>query len=1516
MADSLVSATLLTVDGMTCQSCATHIENTVGKLKGVVTVQVSLLGKEAVVHHDASIVTSTDIVNRIDDMGFTVALKSLPSSCQSVTLHVRGMLPGSVESIQKMLCEKRGIMSLQLSVEGQSAIVSYDSSSTNANDILAALEAMGFDTAVKHAANVPMRSCNVHIEGMTCHSCVQNIEQVLSEKPGVYSINVSLEQKRGVIMYDSNVTSPTALADHIDDMGFEAAVELPAEVSTCSGSVSIQGMTCQSCVNHIEETLSKKAGVLRICVSLAAASASIDFDPAITDIDRLCEAIDDMGFEACKAGGTALCAQVTSPEKPLVSSASSGSLLGRNAPVLAPPQTLKSMAASSGSSSAGKADTTRLFSVVQLTSEDDEDTPEDSTKKVVMRILGMTCASCVANVERNLKRVRGIKSVLVALMAQKGEIHYDPVFISPQEIVEKIAKLGFEASVIEETASGEGCVEFSIRGMVSSSCAHKVEAAAYAMRGILTATVSLANGQGRFTYNADVTGPRSIMKAISDLGYEVTVAIRNNRDAMAAEHRITTQRWRKSFFISLIFGIPSMILMFYHMGMESSMTSDTSMDISGHGHVHNSTSGFTNLSDAMVAMAMHDGHDPPTTTLTIVATAVLNVTSEHSMAGTSDWLMMIVYPGLSLVNLLLFLLATPVQFIAGQHFYVQAYKALKHKSANMDVLIVLATTIAYVYSVVVLVVAMVMRLPSSPLTFFDTSPMLFVFVSLGRFLEHVAKGKTSEAIMKLMSLQATEAVLVEQDAQGNTVKETKLNVELIQRGDILKVVPGEKVPVDGRVVEGTSTCDESLITGESMPVAKGPGSSVIGGSINQNGMLLVRATHVGADSALAQIVRLVEEAQTSKAPIQQAADTIAGYFVPLVVTVSLITLIVWTVIGYSDINLLGNNIMGVRSGMSDTEIIWSNAFEFAITVLAIACPCALGLATPTAVMVGTGVGATNGILIKGGEPLENAHKVKVVVFDKTGTITQGIPRVTEVVYFHDEATLSTQRFLAVVWTAEASSEHPLAAAIVKYAKERLNVELSSKATDFSAVPGYGLKCTVSNVEGMLAQAAQQQQHRGLATAAAAAAAAASSSGSGLGTAVRRGPDSVAVSNEAFEMHEYAPTVPTSVKPDASAAATATQQCQLHRVLIGNRDWMVHNGLQVTEQMNERMTEHEHEGHTAVLCAVDGVIVAMVSVADSVKDGAHLAVYTLKKMGLHVVMLSGDNVRTAKAIAKKVGINVVYGEVLPSDKVAVVKKLQGVDRKVAMVGDGVNDSPALAQADVGIAIGTGTDVAVEAADVVLIRNDLLDVVAAMNLSKTTVRRVRLNFVFASVYNLIGIPLAAGAFKPLGLELHPWMASAAMALSSVTVVSLSLLLKLWRKPDREKLKTQQYYRELFRQSGTCSSGEISDDDEIEVHRGIDDELPLDRGRTSLRGSLRSVLSRLSATSSSSAPRMRGDGAHYTQLASDESQQQLQGSTKRIAKASAGGVKASVHVPAAESASYEPLPASGQWQSATRM
>jgi Cu+-exporting ATPase len=615
-------------------------------------------------------------------------------------------------------------------------------------------------------------------------------------------------------------------------------------------------------------------------------------------------------------------------------------------------------------------------------------------------------------------------------------------------------------------------------------------------------------------------------------------------------------------------------------------------------------------------------------------------------------------------NYLLLALDTPIQFFLGWRFYRGTYDAIRNRMGNMDSLIALGTSTAWIYSAVVTLFPSFVRFNG---VFFDTSAAIVTLVLTGRFLEHVSKGRASEAVRKLMDLQPKLAH-IERDG-----KKIEIPVEQIQVGDVFVVRPGERVPVDGTLAEGHSSLDQSMITGESIPVEKNPGDEVIGATINKTGLLKAKATKVGQDTTLSQIVKLVEEAQVGRAPIQKFADRVAAYFVPFVTVVALVSALSWYFIG---------NI-----GLQFSMLVF-------VSVTVIACPCALGIATPAALLVGTSKGAQNGILIKGGDYLEIAHKVSAVVFDKTGTLTVGMPSVTDVIPF-DRSNADTVLMLAA--SVEKGSEHPLAEAIEKEASARSLI--IADLSEFEAIPGKGVKARI----------------------------------------------------------------------------------QGKKIVLGNRKLMAEMSLDLSK-IEQKTNALEEDGKTVMFLVVDGKLAGIIAAADTLKEHAREAVEELKKMGIDVIMLTGDNERTAKSIARKLGIERVLAEVLPQQKEAVIERLQNEGKIVAMVGDGINDAPALAKADVGIAIGSGTDVAKETGGVVLVKEDLRDVVIAIKLSKSTIRKIKQNLFWAFAYNAALIPISAGALVPFfGAQVYnvlPFLAAGAMAFSSVTVVSNSLLLERFK------------------------------------------------------------------------------------------------------------------------------------------
>jgi len=612
-----------------------------------------------------------------------------------------------------------------------------------------------------------------------------------------------------------------------------------------------------------------------------------------------------------------------------------------------------------------------------------------------------------------------------------------------------------------------------------------------------------------------------------------------------------------------------------------------------------------------------------------------------------------------------FILTTPVQFWCGYQFYRNAWKAFRHRAATMDTLIVLGTSAAYFYSLfATLFDDFLIQQGLTPQVYYESAAVIITLILVGRFMENRARGETSTAIRKLIGLQARSARVIRDG-------ETKdIPIQEVQVGDIVVVRPGEKIPVDGEVVEGSSTIDESMVTGESIPVQKSAGEEVVGSTLNKTGSFQFRATRVGKDTVLSQIVQLVQQAQGSKAPIQKLADQVTGWFVPVVIAIALLTFLLW-------FNIMGNPTLALIN---------------MVAVLIIACPCALGLATPTSVMVGTGKGAENGILIKSAESLETAHKLNTIVLDKTGTLTKGKPSVTDFVTTFGTANQNELKLLRLVGLVEQQSEHPLAEAVVDYAKSQ-GVDLKGTVQEFNAISGSGVEAMVSD----------------------------------------------------------------------------------RQVRIGTARWL--NELEIeTDQFAEKASQWEADGKTVIWVAVDDTLEGMIGLADTLKPSSADAVKALRKLGLEVVMITGDNEKTASAIAQQVGIPRVMSQVRPEQKADHIVSLQQEGKTVAMVGDGINDAPALAQADIGLAIGTGTDIAITTSDITLISGDLAGIVTAIQLSRATMNNIRQNLFFAFIYNVAGIPIAAGILYPLfGWLLNPIIAGAAMAFSSVSVLSNALRLR---------------------------------------------------------------------------------------------------------------------------------------------
>ncbi|KAI5999341.1 copper P-type ATPase CtaA [Pisolithus orientalis] len=891
---------------------------------------------------------------------------------------------------------------------------------------------------------------------------------------------------------------------------------------------------------------------------------------------------------------------------------------------------------------------------------------ESTPGRCELRIEGMTCGACVESIEGMLRSQPGIYSVKVALLAERGVVEYDPSVWTYEKVMNEISDIGFDASLIPVARTD--VITLRVYGMTCSSCVNSVENGLREMPGVKSVAVSLATETAKIDFEPGLVGPRELVERVEEMGFDAILS--DHDDATQKRSLARTreiQEWWNRFKWSASFAVPVFFL-------------------------------------SMVAP--HISFLRPITGLQL-----LN--------------------GIYLSDIIILCLTTPAQFWVGQKFYRTAYKAIKHGSATMDVLVMLGTLAAYFYSILSLISAAFNTTPGfRPYFFFDTSTMLIMFVSLGRWLENRAKGKTSAALTDLIALSPSMATIYT-DVPACT-QEKRIPTELVQVGDIVKLVPGDRIPADGTVVKGHSTVDESAVTGEPVPAVKQLGDAVIGGTVNGLGTFDMVVVRAGKDSALSQIVKLVEDAQTSKAPIQAFADRVAGVFVPIVITLALVTFLAWIVLA----NILSDDALPTifhRHGASHFAV----CVQICISVVVVACPCALGLSTPTAIMVGTGVGAMNGILIKGGAALEASRSIKHIVLDKTGTVTDGKLTVTgmawttpynepESLYEEDgPQSLSVKcadgftthaAVVAMVSATEARSEHPLAKAIAAHGKELLSrsgaVIPEVNVESFESVTGAGVRATL----------------------------------------------------------------------DSSGTK--------YTILVGNANFVTNSDATRLPSVLSKYEAQESElARTVIYVSIArgpaaSMIVLAVSLSDVPKPSSAQAIKALRDMGISVSIMTGDSIKTAVAVAKQVGVNPesVWANMSPKGKASLVTELMKKgEGGVAMVGDGINDSPALVAATVGIALSSGTSVAIEAADIVLIRSDLLDVVAALHLSRSIFATIRRNLIWACIYNVLGIPLAMGLFLPFGLYLHPMIAGAAMAFSSVSVVTSSLLLRWWVRPE---------------------------------------------------------------------------------------------------------------------------------------
>lgn len=1077
------------------------------------------------------------------------------------------------------------------------------------------------------------------VQGMTCQSCVKAITNALTLESGVDSVTVDLENACATITHDPLLLSYTDLKNSIEDCGFD--------VNITTVVLPVLGMTCQSCVKSITNALSTHTGIISVEVSLSDEECTVVYDPACISTPDIAESIEDCGFDVLMVHNRA--------------------------------------------SSSSNTSTKELF--VEEKKIIDYQQSDDSVQLVIR---GMTCAACVTSIEKALKSHKGISYVSVALLAERATVHFDPFTIKAKTITSIICDAGFNAEIIERKE--DDVLQLQIYGMTCASCVAGIERGVGHLPGVLQVSVNLMTEKAQIRFDCKLTNPRAIVEEIEALGFNAIVAT-NTKDAQldSLSKVREIKEWQTAFIECLFFAVPVFFI-------------------------------------AMILPMFSWWH------------YIMEIP--------------IFLPGLYLVDITQLVLTVPVQFGVGKRFLRSAWLSILHGAPTMDVLVSISTLAAFTFSIMSMCHGIATQAKTPPTVFFDTSTMLITFIVLGRYLENKAKGKSSSALSKLMSLTPSTALMVTVDKNNVILSERKIPSELISEGDLIKLLPGDKIPADGEVYTGTTTVDESMVTGEVDAVAKKVGDTVIGGTVNGLGTFLMKATRVGADTALSQIVKLVEDAQVNKAPIQGFADQVAGYFVPTVVMLGVGTLLVWIgLVKTLGVERLPFSLQKEITNSGDGGWFFV-CLKLCISVIIVACPCALGLATPTAVMVGTGVGAENGVLFKGGAVLENGQAVNKVVFDKTGTLTCGkLDLVDSKSWTGDENQRIRMLMLAAI--AESHSEHLLGRAVVAKAKEMSGLKvldpLTTSVENFISETGFGISCDI-----------------------------------------------------VFEKELPVDLEVSLVSPLESLLNT------FHTIVIGNKKWLEeHHGIILSDEQEEAYRVQGSLGRTCVLVGINGIPSGYISLSDVVKPEAKRVIATLHTMGIQTAMVTGDNELTARCIATELGITEVHAGVSPNGKTQIVKSMQektfvrqhvpwwsrtrrsrqylplthdssqnGGRTVVAMVGDGINDSPALVAADLGIALCSGTDIAMEAADVILMRNDLSDVVAALDLSKAIFNRIRMNLLWACIYNFIGIPLAMGIFMPWGYRLHPMMAGLAMAASSTSVVLSSLTLRwTWRRPTME-------------------------------------------------------------------------------------------------------------------------------------
>ncbi|OAL20541.1 hypothetical protein AYO22_08842 [Fonsecaea multimorphosa] len=1102
-----------------------------------------------------------------------------------------------------------------------------------------------------------MATTTLKVDGMTCGACTSAVESGFKDVDGAGAVSVSLMMGRAVVHHDPKKLSPEQIAEIIEDRGFDAEV-----LSTDMPKPPV---------------LSISTGVSDSKAQLTATTISIQ----------------GMTCGACTSSVEAGFKDVPGVKSMSVSLLAERAIVQHDAKIISA-DALAEIIEDRGFD-ASVIDS-KLQDATRPAGGNAEANDQSQTWTTTVAIEGMTCGACTSSVEGAFKGVPGLVKFNISLLAERAVISHDPVVLPSEKIVELIEDAGFDAKIVSSSqadtnvqSSTHVSQQLKIYGLPDGQTATELENKLRAMPGVKSAVISLSTSRATITYDPALVGLRMIVAVVEDAGFNALVADSEDNNAQLESLAKTKeiQEWKKAFLTSLGFAIPVFLI-----------------------------------------------------------SMIIPMFFKSINFGAIE-----IISGLLLGDVICFALTIPVQFGVGKRLYISAYKSLKHKSPTMDVLVVLGTSTAFFFSCFAVIVAVLIPPHSKPSTIFDTSTMLITFISLGRWLENRAKGQTSRALSQLMSLAPSMATIYEDPLyaekladtwtapsspvlektptmdlrrvpsgpgpSGPSAIEKTIPTELIEVGDVVILRPGDKIPADGVVTRGESFVDESMVTGEPMPIQKKKGSTLIAGTVNGAGKIDFKVTRAGKDTQLSQIVNLVQEAQTSRAPIQRMADLVAGYFVPIIILLGLITFVGWMILSH----IMPNppRIFTDRQNGGKFMV----CLKLCISVIVFACPCALGLATPTAVMVGTGTASQQGILVKGGAALETATRITHVVLDKTGTLTFGKLNVADTSY---AALWNSNEWRQKLWwtlvgLAETGSEHPIAKSIVLAAKEKLGLEieegLPGQVGTFGVTVGQGVSAIIE-----LNNPGDETKYK------------------------------VYVGNATFLANKKI-DIPADVESAVNAALSPTTRSK------------------------------SKTGITTIYVAINGQYAGHIGLSDTLKPTAHAAITALHKMGISTSLVTGDTYNTALSIAELVGIprESIRASVSPGEKQSIISDLQSQGEIVAMVGDGINDSPALATANVGIGLVSGSDIAVEAADIVIMRSDdMLNIPTALHLCRVIFRRIKLNLIWACAYNVIGLPFAMGIFLPLGYHMPPLMSATAMMFSSISVTLSSLALRWVGRP----------------------------------------------------------------------------------------------------------------------------------------